>query len=454
MNVKMTDQEKCVEFQERARESMFALMNELNEKLVEREELIGLVMLAVFSGQNMFLIGKPGVGKTKALKLILDSVEGAVTFEHLMMYDTKPDAIFGRSHVAPNGEIVHNFEHSAVAAHYILEDEFFKGSSEIINAYLGMTSQNREYHPAGMEPVRVPLMSFFAASNEFPQGEVLDAMNDRLPLRYEVKRIVEDENFCRMVEGDLDTSGEVHAKLSLDIVKEVSGVWVNEVKLPRALSSNYAALKRRLVIEENIEASDRRLDDAVRIMRTAAYLNGRWEIDESDFFLLNHIIWNDYREREKTRDGLKRHFFTSSKFVEKLLSDAESEFSRLNALKQSHLNPFLTKSEHVPLKDLEDYYIANMNGVVQLMSALNASYGKIVKICAIEENNNRILDLIRENVFIVDQDDEVFVGDIPERIKRCDEDYFSLYRYLDEFCNECPDMRAYKAYKGKHIGGN
>jgi len=421
---------------------------ELCQKVLERDELAALVTLVIFSSQNMFLIGKPGVAKTKLLKLAINAVKDTESFEHLMMYDTKKEAIFGTSVIAPNGELVHRFEHTAVTAHYVLMDEFFKGNSEVINGWLGMASEDREYHPGGMLPIKVPLRTLFAASNEFHQGEALDAMNDRLPIRYDVLRIQEDDNFIAMIEGDFDKNSEFETVISLDMVDYVSQHAASFISIPKELSSSLTRLKNRLISEEEIAASDRRFISAVYIMKVSAYLNNRLEINESDFFLLNHIIWNDYGEKERAKDAIYRHVFTSEKYIVNLLQKAEGKFSEINNYKDRFVSDFLMKKLVVAVTEVEEYYLEHIGYVEQIMTHLDNAYVLIEEILNIYNNNKSINAMIKKNIFVLKMEDSVFVDGLYERVKSCKKDYKSLYSYLLVFKKDCPNTRAYVEYEG------
>jgi len=49
--------------QEEYKQLVAQVIKELENKAIEREELIRILILAMFSRTNVFLIGPPGVGK-------------------------------------------------------------------------------------------------------------------------------------------------------------------------------------------------------------------------------------------------------------------------------------------------------------------------------------------------------------------------------------------------------
>ena len=428
-----------------------SLINELNSKVVEREELSAILVLTIFSAQNIFLIGKPGVAKTKLLKLVMNSVKNATKFSHLMMYDTKTKALFGESITTPNGDIIHNKDYTILTADYAFLDEIFKGSSEVNNGLLGITSEDREYHPEGAPPTKVPLKTLFAASNELPTAEVLDALNDRFLLRMVVDRIKNDENFYEMVQGNLDSSNEMKTEITIEDVEFVSEVACNTIVLKEELVKSYTELKNKLIYEEDIEVSDRRLLGAIRsVMRVSAYLNGRKEVDESDFLLLNHIIWNDYDEKEKLKKAIFRHLFSTPQYAQKLLKNAEDAFSKLNAAKQAHLNDFITKKIAVPVSELEEYYLYHIKITMDLVKALSDNYyNYVMPILELEKRNRRIRLMAENNIFTTPQVDNIFDEDFVLSVNNTIENYTNLISYLEDFIGHCPDVRSYSEYDGR-----
>lgn len=439
------------ETQEMLHNKAVSLIQELNSKVVEREELSAVLVLTIFSAQNIFLIGKPGVAKTKLLKVAMNSVKDAEKFSHLMMYDTKTKALFGENITTSNGDRVHNKDYTILTADYAFIDEIFKGSSEVNNGLLGITSEDREYHPEGAPPTKVPLKTLFAASNELPSAEVLGALNDRFLLRMVVERIREDENFYDMVQGNIDSSSNVETEITLEEVEFVSKVACDTIVLKREHVESFTELKNKLIHEEDIEASDRRLVGAIRtIMRVSAYLNGRTEVDESDFLLLNHVIWNDYNEKEKLEKAIFRHLFATPQYAKKLLQDAEEQFSALNTAKQSYLNDFLNKKTVVPVSELEEYYLRHIKMTRELIDALYFNYNKhVMEIVELEKKNKSIRAMADNNIFTTAQADHIFDETFVLSVNKTIKNYTNLTSYLENFMEHCPDVRSYSKYDGR-----
>ena len=77
------------------KEKIRALLTEMNKGAYEREELISLAMLSALSGESIFLLGLPGVGKSMVARRLKMAFKDAQSFEYLMSRFSIPDEIFG-----------------------------------------------------------------------------------------------------------------------------------------------------------------------------------------------------------------------------------------------------------------------------------------------------------------------------------------------------------------------
>ena len=170
---------------------------ELDRRFAGLEEATLAVILSAASGEPLLLIGPPGTAKSMLIKTFCDLVgvdrEGSASryFEYLLTPFTEPGELFGfydPSKLTRDGtlERIHA-EAMMQNAHVVFLDEVFKGSSAILNALLSFMNE-RAFYDRGQRH-RVPLQCLFAATNELPDSDELQAIWDRFTLRCRVDNV-------------------------------------------------------------------------------------------------------------------------------------------------------------------------------------------------------------------------------------------------------------------------
>ena len=115
-------------------------------------------------------------------------------FEYLLTPFTEPGELFGfydPSKLTNEGRLERIHADSMMqSAHVVFLDEVFKGSSAILNALLSFMNE-RAFYDRGRRH-SVPLQCLFAATNELPDSDELQAIWDRFTLRCRVDNVAAD----------------------------------------------------------------------------------------------------------------------------------------------------------------------------------------------------------------------------------------------------------------------
>jgi MoxR-like ATPase len=170
---------------------------ELDRRFAGLEDATLALVLSAASGEPLLLIGPPGTAKSMLIKTFCELVgvdrEGSASryFEYLLTPFTEPGELFGfydPSKLTKEGTLERIHADSMMqSAHVVFLDEVFKGSSAILNALLSFMNE-RAFYDRGRRHT-VPLQCLFAATNELPDSDELQAIWDRFSLRCRVDNV-------------------------------------------------------------------------------------------------------------------------------------------------------------------------------------------------------------------------------------------------------------------------
>ncbi|MBQ2743122.1 MAG: AAA family ATPase, partial [Oscillospiraceae bacterium] len=79
---------------------MNGIIDEVNAKVSEREELAECIALSLLSGKNLFILGDTGQAKSFCINEFRKRITGARQFERLMSKQTDEEQLFGRLDLA------------------------------------------------------------------------------------------------------------------------------------------------------------------------------------------------------------------------------------------------------------------------------------------------------------------------------------------------------------------
>ena len=170
-----------------------SLEAELNRCLIGMEEAVHVALLGLLSGDNVFLLSKPGAAKSMLAGLIGDSFGGGSRFfKKNFTPDMSMSDLYGPLSVEKINQGLYEREWAGIATcSYALLDEFYKGSSTIQNNCLEII----EEHTISLahRRINVPLLGVISASNELVNANANSATWDRFGYRLELQ-YSEDES--------------------------------------------------------------------------------------------------------------------------------------------------------------------------------------------------------------------------------------------------------------------
>ncbi len=299
----------------------------VNNDILERTREVDTAMIALVAGVHHFQIGPPGTAKSLLVRSISKRIGGldynmidkmvnrevivdtdASTgrdfriereveieyerlakgyFQWLLTRYTTPEEIFGPPSLTAleHGRYERSTGNKLPEARIAFLDEIFKANSSILNALL--TIMNERLFFNGANELYVPLSSLFAASNEMPQGDELGALWDRLHFRHEIKQMQDSGNFINMLAASRNPNPEPIITWNEIAVAQEQATTVS---LPNDIFEAMKTLRDNLR-KEGIEPTERRWVESLKIVRAAAWLNGRGTADIDDLRSLRHVMW-------------------------------------------------------------------------------------------------------------------------------------------------------------------
>ncbi len=282
------------------------IINQLQSQFLAKDEAIRMMMVAAVAGEHMVLVGPPGTAKSALVRNFAQKVNAAY-FEYLLTRFSEPNELFGPVDIQAYREGTYRrvTEGMLPEAEIVFLDEAFKANSAILNTLLAIMNERRFKN--GTQTIQVPLISLFAASNEVPSDEGLDAIYDRFLLRVYSDNL-DSYYFQSLLERGLNfeksrlaPKEEVAPRaLSSKELRETQRTLLENVTFPENFKSAYKNLCFQLR-GEGISFSDRRLIRFMKLFAAHAVIDGRNEVHEGDLTVLKHS-WNNLDQRKVLSD--------------------------------------------------------------------------------------------------------------------------------------------------------
>jgi MoxR-like ATPase len=268
-----------------ARQRMF-------ECLLERDEEIDLLFIALIAEEHLVLVGNPGLGKSLLLRALSRWLNGSY-FEYLMTRYTEPVELFGPVSIKRD-EVRLLTEGMLPDAELVFLSEIFKGSSAILNCLLGVLNERVFRYGRQVVPCRLQLC--LGDSNEWPNaqegGESLGALYDRFLLRKKVRPLAGMDSKEKLLFADnLEPTFSPEMTPGRD---ELIEARTSAQRLPISAEAKelYLRLWNTLRLE-GIMPGDRRMRKSVKAVRACAWLEGATEVQPVHLEVLKHCLWED-----------------------------------------------------------------------------------------------------------------------------------------------------------------
>ncbi|MEK7483186.1 MAG: AAA family ATPase [Planctomycetota bacterium] len=297
------------------RDRITAVRTELNHYFVNKREIIDLMSVCTAAQEPMLVVGKPGTAKTDLVIKFCQALglkEGEY-FEYMLTKFTEPNEIIGPIDIEKmkKGFYLRKIEGKLPLAQIVFLDEIFKSNSAILNTLLTIINERKFYQDG--KPVTVPLKMIFAATNEIPEFDELNALKDRFVIKvgsFPVGDTHFEELLEKGIQNDLHKafnrkpwlnlcSLEDFLKIKFYLDSQMSGLQQsNEINpidrdrkefFPQPLFDLFKRILKTLQKEQKIFISDRKIVKLYKLIRTRAFLLHGGNVRKEDLTLLRYI---------------------------------------------------------------------------------------------------------------------------------------------------------------------
>lgn len=337
----------------------------LSSGLYERKEIVALTFLSIIAGKPIFLYGPPGTAKSFIAKRVSYAFRDSKYFGYLMQRFSTPEDIFGPVSLEElkNDKYIRKIKGYLPDSDFAFLDEIWKSAPAILNTLL--TIINERIFKNGYEEIKVPLKGLISASNETPPpNQGLEALYDRFITRLTVYPLKERDNFERLLENtQLNPFIEIDEKLKITTEEwNKMSEEINKIKISKIVFNIIHTIKLSIekFNEDNIDIpiyiSDRRWQNISYLMKTAAYLNDKNEVDIYETLLLDNCLWSLEEHIEPIKKIVENAIRISYNFKNSEFENWKNDFVNL---KSEFENSFFNLEKTYDTENIDDkLYIA------------------------------------------------------------------------------------------------
>lgn len=365
------------------------LLDELSTCLVEREEICALILIAIFSRHHVFLLGKPGCGKSYLINYMTQVVRGVKVFEKQFSKEMEEKDVLG------DGGKKIPMEETIGGAFFAFLDEMFKGADTVLSSLLSVLNERVMFIDG--EAVKIPLSTAFTASNEVSESTFMEAFIDRLLLWYEVPTI---ENLEEKKKYYMKQTKTGKTKIENTFTEE-EVFAISNLSDKMIMSDFFAGLLAKItecIKRDGIYCSDRKFgpNTIIRALGVSALLNGRTAIDFSDFVLIKHFSWKNYVERKKLNTVLADAIYGNKNAIRKSIMDIETPLRSVVG-NVRNIETFLTHCDEVRT---ESEFRERYNKAEEYLKTIQKYRDSFQELLDMQEKASLIDKQCDENIFI------------------------------------------------------
>lgn len=270
------------------------VLEPIKSVLIGKDEIIEILGLSLVAGENTFLLGPPGTGKSALVHELAARLNGR-SFDYLLTRFTEPSELFGPFDLRRlrEGDLITNTEGMLPEADFVFLDELLNANSAVLNSLLA--ALNERVFRRGREKTMLPMLIAIGASNRLPEDDALQALFDRFLLRVHCGN-VNSERLGDVLEAGRkrERNNQATSSLSVNAIRQLQAA-ILDIDLSTIRTALIEVIKS--LRQAGMAISDRRAVRLQRVIAASAVLSGRTSAIVSDLWPIR-MIWDSPAQME------------------------------------------------------------------------------------------------------------------------------------------------------------
>jgi MoxR-like ATPase len=296
----------------KAIDKLDAIGEELKTFIVEMDEVIHMIKIALIAKQNLFFLGETGQAKSYTVQNFNKRIIGSNYMEVLMSKLMDDERIFGKLDLPKfkEGKVEIIIKNKLPDSDIVFLDEIFKSNDIVLNTLLKSMNYEEIDIEGNVFPPRH--LTIFSASNELPnfkkeEDKILYPLYNRFHLKMRTENIKGKENYKKVMRAKLAGLDKIIKNtITLEELKMLCDV-VGRVDVPENIIDLIWDICKEIERKQSRHVSNRKLTGPLRILQANALLAKRDKVIEKDLMVLEHYLWEFPEEIEPIREIIKRY---------------------------------------------------------------------------------------------------------------------------------------------------
>lgn len=421
------------------------LLLNLEDRLIERETLSRLIVLAIFAKSNMFLIGDRGVAKSHAIRLVNGVFKDSKELWQIQgSASTESKNLYGKEYINKDNQICLNMKGTLLDTNIGFIDEMFKIPGKVLNGILELLV-DRYFTFGDGKRYKTELNNVFAASNEYPTEKEMEAYVDRFLIWIKVERIEKIENRIRFYTGSynkMDIDSKYFKLSDLEYIQEEA----QNIEFPKQLVTLYTDITN-ILIKSGVKTSDRKYGEIIKLFKISAFLNCRKNINYSELFLLSHTAWHNDTEKDKVDKHLSDIIFGSKIEIEDELMNIQSKYEIQRQYEKGELFDVLSfKMQFKGDKALE-LFLLTLKEINQVLDNYRYLMSCCDKLIEVKNGCDFVIKQCEDNIFLNDIKCDTFDDELITKIFLTKKDIGDRIYFLSNWLQGNNELYLYNKAK-------